>query len=324
MTSPCDKLVQFDTVAMSSSMATLYSALQFINQENYASVKTGAAANVPGYFDGSYDQFKTQRNKLSSLFQSSGFTSLSSDYYRHSLSPAGAEAYARCVAEQSGLPISAWIAQRTDDRLILSVRAGIVGTTVNFEIVGAQPQSGGKKVTLPPGADPDTRDNYELNGGGSTGFIFEHDKRKSFLIVINATVKELKGAQSSTTVYLPAVREFEIRKEVRAITGTCMVAAGCQGNTSLCRLTSICTLMAPDGFHLDPASLQKVSEIMVGPYGVNQYRVGWANAEVGGVIRSMIGTPDPSSIDGANGDTQGRLDITYTVNAIREYIVELP
>lgn len=109
MSSPCEKLVQFDTEALSTNIATLYSALQFVNAENYEQMKEESQATVPGYFDGTYDQFKQRRNKITSLFHQAGFASLQQDYYRHALSPAGAEAYARCIAEQSNKPLSVWI-----------------------------------------------------------------------------------------------------------------------------------------------------------------------------------------------------------------------
>lgn len=308
MPSPCDNLIQFDTQRVSSSLASLYSALQFVTIDNYEEMKQSMSASVPGYFDGSYNDFKSKRNKLTSLFHSAGFSSLQQDYYRHTLSPAGAEAYAKCVAEQSDKPLSAWIGARSEETLAVMVRCGIPGTIVmKVTVVGAQPIGG--------------QTEYEVPGNGVITILFSHNQKKSFLIGLNASIAAPLNLSAAETIFLPAIREFEIRTESKRIEAAIQVAAGCQGNTSGCQIAREATFVADEGFTLDKNSIQRVSERVVFGPGVRAYELQWIFDESDGEVRRAIGRP--YGIDGNSGHTQGCLEVTFSIAQKRDYVAEI-
>lgn len=308
MPSPCDNLIQFDTQHVSNSLASMYSALQFVTMENYEQMKKDMSASVPGYFDGTYNEFKMKRNKLTSLFHQAGFTSLQQDYYRHTLSQAGAEAYARCVAEQSNKPLSAWIGARSEETLAVMVRCGLPGAvTMKVSVVGAQPLGG--------------QTDYEVPGSGVITILFQHNQKKSFLIGLNASIGAPLNISAADTIFLPAIREFEIRTESKRIQSALQAGAGCQGNSAGCQISRELSFVADEGFSLDKSSIQRVSERVVFGPGIRAYEVQWIYDEADGVVRRAIGRP--YNIDGNSGNTQGCLEVTYSIAQTREYVVEI-
>lgn len=300
----CENLIQFNVEALNRNKATMFAALKFVNQENYAQMKERYSATVPGYFDGDYENFKKERNKLTQLFIAAGYTSLQESYYRHSLSPEGAKAYAECVARTAQKPIAAWIEKVTDDFVAVGVRCGLGGSVnVKYEVYGATPKNA-----------PSI-----LKAGGSEVLLFDYNPKQPFIVAINATVQE-SGAQDSVVVDLPKVRNFEIRKEQKEVSGQMMAGAGCQGNTAGCQIYRDVILVADQDYYLLPNTLRVVREESFGS-GLMRYSVSWVQDANEGPVRRMVG--HPYGFEGNSGDTQGIGYITWAVTAEREYIVEV-
>lgn len=297
----CEKLIQFNTNAISRDYATRFAALKFVNQDNYEEMKQKYGAEVPDYFSGSYDEFKTKRNQLTSLFVAAGYSSLQESYYQHSLSPEGAKAYAICMAEKSNKPIAAWIESITDDRIAIGVRCGLrAGAEVTLNIFGAQP------------INPPT----PLGAGAVQFLLFEYNSKKDFIVIMNS----VEGADGISIV-LPKVRNFEIRKERKEISGTMTCGAGCHGNSSGCYQFTDVILAADPDFYLLPETLREINRRVLGGPGIRQVLFTWVEDKVGGQVRRLIG--HPHSVDGQSGDTQGIIEIAWSVIAEKQYLVEM-
>jgi hypothetical protein len=314
MPNECEKLIQFDTVSMTSNLATMYSATRLVNQDNYEELKTKYAADVPGYFDGSYDDFKLKRSHLSELFMSAGFTGLQQAYMNHSLSATGAALYSQCLAQQGFKPISAWISSKTGKQLAVTVKASPAGG-VTFDVIGATP-------VLSDVQRDEVKKNkgHKLSAGGSTILLFDSLPKNDFLAIFLAKVDK-SNFTDATEVSLPALRRFEIRKEQKELTAVLMCGAGGKGNTAGNQIARDAVFVAADGYYLKPDTVQVVNENVVGGPGVKAYTIRWVNGAAQGPVTRLVG--HPYDVDGNNGDTQGIIEVTCKVVAEREYLVEV-
>jgi hypothetical protein len=302
----CEKLIQFNTTAINRDFATQFSVLKFVNQDNYELLKQKYEASIPGYFSGSYDDFKQKRNQLTQLFIAAGFTSLQESYYHHGLSPEGAKAYSECVAKTTNEPIAAWIEAITESNVVVGVRCGLGGdVTAHLSITGTnQPQN-----------SPEP-----LKANSQDALVFDYDPRKDFTIAIKCTIEE-SGATSFRVISLPKTRRFEIQKERKEITGNMICGAGCQGNSTGCYMYTDVMLAADPDFYLLPETLIETSRRVIGGPGIKTVQFSWVEDKIGEKVRRLIG--HPYAVEGSSGHTQGIVEITWRVIAEREYLVEV-
>lgn len=304
----CERLMVFDTTVIQNNIAARYSVLQMVNQQNYESIKQSGSANVPGYFTGNFEDFRQKRSQLESLFAASGGFTVEQGFYRHALSPAGAQAYAECVARQGGKPISAWIANKDSDSMVaVTVKNGTPGnSTVVFSVRG----------TSAPMNEP-----IPLSAGSNQTLLFPRDSAKPFFVVINA-INPQTQATDSTIVELPRVRQFQMVSEEKLANATVMCAAGCQGNTAGCRIVEPGKLVAPAGYGLDRNTLREVGrKVRFGP-GSKNLDVRWVEGNgPDGTLQSLDG--QVQSCEGNSPHTQGATEITYEVRATRQFLREV-
>ncbi len=304
----CERLMAFDTTMVHSNAAARYSVLSLVNQENYEAMKQSAGLSIPGYFSGNYDDFSEKRSRLESMFAASGGFEVEEGFYRHALSPAGAQAYAVCVAQQGNKPIAAWISSKASNSVLaVTVRSGVTGSAiVDYTLDG----------TNAPLNQP-----VPLSAGSSQTLLFRRDPGQPFLVVINATNRATQ-ATDSTFVELPPLRLFQTVTEEQAVSGSLMCAAGCQGNTAGCPIHEPTTLVAPSGFSLDRNTLREVGRtVRFGP-GSKNLDIQWIeNRRDDGSLQSLQG--NVRSCEGNSGDTQGATDVAYQVQAVREYLREV-
>ncbi|MEO8389840.1 MAG: hypothetical protein ABI893_07935 [Polaromonas sp.] len=304
----CERLMAFDTTVVQNNIAARYSVLSLINQQNYESVKQSGSAAVPGYFDGSYDEFRQKRSQLESLFAASGGFSVEQGFYRHALSPAGAQAYAECVARQGNKPIAAWIANKDSESVLaVTVKSGVTGNAmVVFTVDGTA------KPMNPP---------VPLSAGSSQTLLFARDPSKAFLVVVNAT-NQATQATDSAFVELPRIRNFQIASEEQTVKTVVMCAAGCQGNTAGCRIVESGKVVAPSGYNLERNTLREESRrTRFGP-GSKNLDIKWVDAfRPDGSLQTIEG--QVQSCEGNSPHTQGATEITFQAQAIRRFVREV-
>lgn len=306
-TESCDKLIQFDSEVMTKDVAARYSALNLVNESNYEDIKKKAKATVPGYFDGSYDEFRTKRREFSFLFSTTSSLDIAESYYKHALSPAGAQAYSECIAQLSSKPIAAWVSNKSvTSKIAVTVKSNGKGSSViSYTVDGATPINEPKS----------------LSAGSSQTLLFEKKPSEAFLIVINST-DPTNGSDDTTFVELPAQKRFEIRETVKSYTETLMCGAGCQGNSAGCLITRNLKFVAESGFSINPTTVKEVSRQTVGGPGLRSFAVNWIESRKDdGSIQTLEG--QPHSCDGNSGHTQGILEVTYKVNATKPYLFDV-
>lgn len=304
----CERLMAFDTTVIQSNIAAQYSVLQLVNQQNYESIKQSGSANVPGYFDGSFDDFRKKRSSLESLFAASGGFTIEQGFYRHALSPVGAQAYAECVARQGNKPVSAWIANKDSNTVLaVTVKSGVTGNaTVIYTVAG----------TNNPMNQP-----VPLSAGSSQTLLFQRDPTTPFLVVINAT-NQATQATDSAFVELPRLRSFELAMDERTDAAALMCAAGCQGNTAGCQLTEPAKFVAATGFAYDRNTLRQASNATRFGPGSTRLNVTWLEGRrADGTLQSL--ETQIVSCEGNSGNTQGATDYRYEMKATRQFVREV-
>lgn len=304
----CENALKFDTTAFNSDFATRYSVLQRVNSSNYEEAKSSWGISVPEYFSGNFDQFSKKREKLQTLYQSSGSTELSQSYFQHALSTAGAEAYAECVRRVTNKPVSVWISNKNSaDNVAITVKSGLTGNTnLKITVDGATPINAPK----------------DLTSGSQQILIFQKDPKKSFLIAVTATNPQ-SGAVDSGFVELPATRTFRIKKVEAIAAGQpeLMCAAGGGGSTAGSQAKQDTRITAPSGYSLDKTSIKEISRRTAGP-GLASFRVNWTEQlRDDGSTANLQG--QPVNCEGNSGHTQGHVFVRYEAIAFKEQLEEV-
>lgn len=300
----CEDLIQFDIEAVTSSISNKYSMLQFINQQNYEQMKLNYSANFPEYFSGDYNQFKQQRNELTKLFIAAGYSNVQTSAYRRTMSATSAAAYAKCLAENSHKPISAWVEEYSEDKIFINIRNGL-REDVSYQVLGETP----------------TKANGVLTGGGTQALQFNYDPNQSFLVAINAVGKE-SGIQDTTIVELEKIRRFEVRKTQKELTATFTCGAGGYGNPTKNGMSSDAVFVADQDYYLLYDTRKVIhSEVLGGP-GLLKYELDWIT-EGDPAARPRRIIAHPRDMVGNSADTQGIIIVTCSIIAEREYLVEV-
>ncbi|MFT3721177.1 hypothetical protein [Pseudorhodoferax sp.] len=302
----CENLLTFDTTLVKTDFATQFAFLSSVTEQNYEDMKKDFSAFVPGYFDGSYSEFNQKRNITTQLVSLSSSTSFVQSYQKRSLSPGAAESYARCLVDKSRKLIGAWISHVSEDVIVVSIRTGAAGED---------------KVTVTAHSPSLKMDPMTLLPGRVTAIPVDYDKRKDFLLVLNAK-SEKTGTQDAAVVEYPRRRSLVMKTEVTEIKGHIEAGAGFNGNTSANPHWLDADLLAPDGAYFKRETLTEVSREKVWALGGLRYfvlEITEGRDSSGRLVRLHL---HPTSIDGTDGDHQGNVRIHYMVRAYRDYVVD--
>lgn len=301
----CEDLIQFDVTAVTSNITNQYAMLQFVNQQNYEETKTNLGADFPDYFSGSYDEFKLRRNELTKLFIAAGYNNQQTSSYRRTLSAASADAYGKCLAENSRKPISAWIGEVSSDKIAVTLRNGS-RENVKYEVVGATPLNS----------------HGRLQDGGSQILMFAYDPNKDFMVAFNS-IGDTSGDADTTLVELERIRHFEVRKSQKELIASFTCGAGCQRDQDGCRISTDAEFVADQDYYLLYDTRRVIStEVIGGSPGLMRYDLQWiVDSSAGPKPRRIIA--HPANMHGNSGDTQGIIKVTCSIIAEREYIVEV-
>jgi hypothetical protein len=303
----CEDTLVFDTESVKGDITNTFSMLQFVNQNNYETMRTTYMADVPEYFSGSYDEFKQKRNALTQLFAVSGYSNFKNATFRRTLSANAAQAYPACMASASNKPIIAWIESFTDELIVVTVRSGLKGNAkLHYRVVGQHP------IESPT----------VLAAGAEETLMFTFDKSKDFLIALNA-VDPTTGASDTTVIQMDRQRRFELQRETKEITVDFWCAAGGRGQTygSLDWIDG--TFIADKDFYLLYETRRVLDAVTVpGTPGIQHYEIDWVKADTEqGKLRRLIA--HPTKVNGNNPDTQGKIIITCAITAERQFLKEV-
>jgi hypothetical protein len=303
----------FSSERVKNNLANEYSVLSIITRDNYEEMKKALSASVPGYFGGDYDEFSKKREEFFSYFEASSSFSSSSEFYRHSLSKEGAQAYAECVGGKQNKLFVAYIFNddpKSGSRVSIGFSTRVGGnTTVDWEVRGENPVKGfPRKGKLTPNS--------------SDGTQFAYDRRKDFQVQVRAVDKKT-GQIWSEWLTLPRYRIFnsvtDFDDSDRIIVGC---KAGCQGNSAGCQILENGEKLAPSGWTYEVPSIAFVGSYSPWRYSLRAMNMDpWSAAtdSLGRVIRI---SSNIRSCEGQNGDTQGYRIDTYAVRRTRDRIVE--
>lgn len=308
MGNDCEKLIQFDTTVIQSDITSRYSLFSYINRDNYEEMKKTYSASIPEYFTGDYDEFKQKRSAFTSLFVASGLSEQSQSYYHHALSHESAQNYAACLAKVGSKPISVWVDSFGENTINISFRSGMLGASkLNYTVTGAEAvlDASGKKQEF-----------GELVGTGSETVMFKYDKKKKFSIVVNARTEN--NGRDSVSLEVPAARNLVIKSELRDIDVTLWCAAGADGNTAGRPTWADAEFVAPAGFVLLPDTICEIAREMRNP-GIAHFQVSRTPNAATPITRVLM---HPYDFEGTNGDTQGKVTLTYRITAERKYLVD--
>ncbi|QJE02835.1 hypothetical protein HH212_24845 [Massilia forsythiae] len=301
---PCEDLIQFDIESVTTNIVNEYSMLQFINQQNYDEIKRKYSVNFPEYFSGNYDDFKLARNELTRLFIAAGYSSQQGSSYRRTLSASSAEAYGRCLAENSHKPLSAWVSKSTDNKIAINVRNGL-NEDIDIQVVGATPLN---PINL-------------LHSAGTQMFMFDYDASNDFMVGFNGISRHNKTTDTAL-IQLDKVRHFEVRTTRKELTATFTCGAGCHGNREGCRIWTDAVFIADQDYYLLYETRKVVRTEVIGGPGLMNYELQWiTDPDAGKKPRRYIA--HPCNMNGNSVDTQGIILGTCSIIAERQYIVEV-
>jgi hypothetical protein len=304
----CSAALQFDTQTLSRDLASQISFLEYVNKDNYEDMKKNYSASVTDYFDGSFEEFQKKREKLVSLISRSQVHTLHENYFQHTLSPAGAQAYAECLSLKSQNLISAWVEKFGTDAITVKVKTGVLGAeSVTYTVSQADPNEAP----------------VELTAGSSQTLSFWYNPRAGITININAKAK-LGGGSQGVSLLIPGVRKLEKRTERRELTTYVEAGAGCQGNSAGCMISQDSAFVADAGWRLLPETIVETRRERVWPLGGSLYLMRLEqevtrNAD-GEAIRVDV---RPRGQNATDANTQCNWRIYLTCQQEREYIAEV-
>lgn len=303
----------FSTERVKNNLANEYSVLSIVSRDNYEEMKKGLSASIPDYFSGSYDEFQKKREKFFSYFESSSSFSSSSEFYRHSLSKEGAQAYAECVGTKQNKLFVAYIFNedpKSGSRVSIGFSTKVGGnTTVNWEVRGEKEVTGfPRKGSLTP------------NSVDGTQFVY--DRKKDFQVQVRAVDKN-SGQVWSEWLTLPRYRIFNTVTDFddgdRVNVGC---RAGCQGNTAGCQEFDNGEKLAPSGWSYAVPSIAMVGSYSPWRYSLRAMNMNPWSSTIDPLGRVIRVSSTIASCEGQNGDTQGYRIDTYAIRRTRDRIVE--
>lgn len=299
----CKETLTFDNEVTSVDYLAISSILSLVNRENYDEAKTNWSATIPEYFTGTFDEFKVARSKLTTLFSEINFLSLSSQHFRRVLSPDAAKNYAACVAARANDPIVTWVERHDDNFVHVATRNLMTDVKVLCKVVGAA-----QPVDSPS----------ELVTGASENLVFPWIPRNGLTVSINvknvATGNTLKGV----SIQIPPVIYFEKRQEIRKKSVVIHAGAGGDGSTAGSPAYGTGAIAADPGFSIRTETLTRTPADWEGGLLPT---FAWVAIQLFDKIVRYEGRVIHAEAD--NGDTQRNVDYSFTVDTIREYLVEI-
>lgn len=239
----CEGTLKYDTQELDQNLLATLTAFSSISESTFYSAKEAAKASgvtAYGIFDGSYESAQQKARAYRRTFLRDQYTSWSSQFLSHTLSPEGARAYAECVRVASGAPIAAWIENaQSRNPVVLKIKLGDTWTAADISVDGATP------TTTPS----------RLNGGGSEQTLrFPHSPKKGFSVTVSAR-NPITNQTRSVTVEQAPYRNVKLETEYAIDTGWVSCAAGCGGNTAGCSNSQSYTFVAPPNWIYDEDTL---------------------------------------------------------------------
>jgi hypothetical protein len=269
-------------------------------------------AVVPGYFDGSSDEFEKKRSSLFELINKFSSVTTSRDFYRHTLTPEGAKAYAACIANKSGNIITAFIESEHPEKnqlVTVAFSANIAGKEeLQWEIIGAKPIKGEKtKGVLLPGSD--------------NTVTFQYTPKQGLNVIIKAKTK-LTGQSTSQPLTLPPYISLKKYKEVNdddRLTIGCKAGGfnGIDKNTEYFNGSFI----APDGWGYDQATLSEIGRIDHTPQHIVHKSITW-NPTTDKDGKVTVIASQFNICHNSNEHSQGYTSFIYATRRTREVIME--
>lgn len=309
--STCEPQAFFETTRIKDNYAAQYAFLSLVTKENYEEMRAKYKAVVPGYFDGSSDEFETKRSSLFELINKFSSVATSRDFYRHTLTPEGAKAYAACIAKKSGSIVTAFIESEHPEKnqlVTIAFSANIAGKEeLQWEIIGATPIKGEKlKGVLFPGSD--------------NTVTFPYVPRQGLNVIIKAKTK-LTGQSTSQPLTLPPYISLKKFKEINddQITIGCKAGGfnGIDKNTEYFNGSFI----APDGWGYDQSTLREIGRIDHTRQHIVKYGVTWEQkSDKEGRVTTIAS--QFNFCHNSNEHEQGYTSFIYAVRRIKEVIME--
>lgn len=305
----CEAALQFDSTVIEQNYLGKLSIMNVINQSNFEEAKKNYGAKIPGYFDGTFSDFSQKRSEFSQSLNIDQSVKSDTTYVQRVLSPAGAKAFAECVAKTTGEPLVAWISSgQRSPNVAVAIRNGRAG-------------NGSVKVSFDmPGHITASTDQLELSNGSTRTVIFQSPLEKPFLVVINADDSANSASYSVPPLEMPPYVQMVSKREYQAVRGTAICGAGGFGNTAGNYSPTDGYLNALSGYRLLPETLSIVSRKVIGGPGLSGDPVFiWTNKPTGASNpTAMVG--HPTQCNGNSPHTQGHTAYDFEVSSFRDVI----
>lgn len=308
--SQCADTLKFDTRTLSQNLLARLSAVSQMTERTFEETKREGGLDLIDIFSGSFSAARQKSREYTSKLSEEQRLAISSEFVSHTLSPAGARAYAECVRGVTGAPLAAWI-ENTQVRnpVVVKVRLGDSWMAADVTVTGA-----GSAVAP-----------VRLEGGGSeTSFRFAHTPSEPFSVSVTARNPQTNQTRT-VDLEQAGYRSLSVVKRYATDTGMVTCGAGCQGNTAGCPLATPFTFVAPDGDQYEEETLAAHPDqaVILGGPGVrfNNLTAGKA-AGVDAEGRLVKLTVTPRNCEGNSAHTQGIVKFPYTIRRFGYSIIE--
>lgn len=303
----CEAALQFDTVSLQQNYLAKLALLNVVNQSNYEETKQNFGASVPGYFSGSFDDFAKKRNEFQQTLSVDQTVQFDSNYYQRVLSPAGAKAFAECMASKNGAALVAYIAT--------GQRSSTVAITVRRNVPG----NNRIKVSL---AAPDyikvLSGEFELSAGSAKTVFVQAPLDKPFLLVVNATDAGNGADYTVPPLEMPPYVQVVAQRQFATVTGTAVCGAGGHGSTSANYQPTDVYMNAQTGYRMLPDTLRITARRIVGGPGLSRDPLFLWDKRPAGSPEPVVMVGHPTQCDGMSGHTQGHTAYDFAVDSYRD------
>lgn len=299
----CKDTLTFDNDVTKTDYLAISSILSLVNRENYDEAKTKWSGTIPEYFSGNFDDFKVQRSNFTMLFSEINFASMSSQHFKRALSPDAAKNYAACIAAGENNPIIAWVEKYDANFVHMATQNRMTDMTVRCSVVGgAQPVEAAS----------------ELVTGASEILVFPWIPRTGLTVSINVKNVSSGNTLKGITIQVPPIIHLEKHQEIRKSSVVIRAGAGGDGSTAGSPAYGTGAIVADLGFSIRPETLTRTPADWVGGLLPT---FAWVPIQLYDKVVRYEGRVTHAEAD--NGDEQRNVDYTFTVDTVREYLVEV-
>lgn len=308
----CEAALQFDTTVIEQNYLGRLAILNVVNSSNFEEAQKNYGAKIPGYFDGNFSEFSQKRAEFSQTLNVDQSIKSDSTYVQRVLSPAGAKAFADCLARTSGDPFVAWIS------------SGQRSTSVAVSIRNGRAGNGGVKVTFDlPDYIKSFSSPFELSNGSTKTIIFQAPLDKPFLVILNAEDATTTAAYTVPPLEMAPYVQMVSKKEYATVRGVAVCGAGGHGSTAGNYAPTDVYLTAANGYRLLPDTLTITGRSVIGGPGLSRDPVFvWDKRPADTSFpTTMVG--HPTQCEGNSGHTQGHTAYDFEVNSFREVVTKV-